>query len=55
LHSSDDINLELQKKIDDALNGNKLSYTQRDQITNPGDHPSILRLLCKVPWIIKKN
>ena len=45
--------MELQIKVDDALDGNKLTNRQRSQIANPGDHPSILRLLCKVPWIVK--
>ena len=53
LHSSDGIDMELQIKVNDALDGNKLSNRQRSQIANPGDHPSILRLLCKVPWIVK--
>ena len=51
--SSDAIDEELQDQVDAALSGNKLSIRQRSQIANPGDHPSILRLLCKVPWIVK--
>ena len=30
-----------------------LSYTRLDMIANPCEHSSILRLMCKVPWVVK--
>ena len=30
-----------------------LSFTRLEMIANPGEHPSILGLMCKVPWVVK--
>ena len=50
---SDKIDDEILRQVDEACDAGGLSFLRLDMIARPGEHPSILRLLCKVPWVIK--
>ena len=50
---SDKINDEILEQVDATWGAGGLSLTRLDMIANPGEHPSILGLLCKVPWVVK--
>ena len=50
---SDKIDDEILAQVDAAVGAGCLSFTRLDMIANPGEHPSILGLMCKVPWVVK--
>ena len=50
---SDKIDDEILAQVDAAVEAGGLSFTRLDMIANPGEHPSILGLMCKVPWVVK--
>ena len=41
------------EQVDAAVGAEGLSFTRLDMIANLGEHPSILGLMCKVPWVVK--